>query len=138
MKQVQISYSGADLDYEVASRLAFSLAASDHDLGDPVVMAWHDRPGARMSPAIAGADVNTRWHDSGESHEGRLEVDVNGEFDFIFADAKGFDSYGPSPYVNLVDRDGTEYICQLSALHDPHRPEPAACIRVDEYFSKQT
>ncbi len=138
MKHVHISYSGSQLDYGVASRLAASLAASDKELGDPVMMAWHDAPASRMSPDIAGADVNTRWRDYGASHNGELEVDVNGEYEFIFADGKGFESYGPSPYVNLFDQDGAEYICQASALHDPHRPEQGACIRLDEYTSKLT
>lgn len=138
MRHVNISYSGGSLDYRTASRLAAALAANDQALHSPEVMAWHDKPGGRMSPAIAGADLNSRWHDYGESHNGELEVSVNGEYDFIFADASAFASYGPSPYVNLHDESGREYICQLTALRDRRHPDEMACMPVDEFTSKMT
>lgn len=138
MKQVQISFQGTHLDYRTASLLAMAFAHDGQGLRDPMVVAWHDKSAARMSPDIAGADINTRWHDYGASHAGQLEVAVNGEYDFVFADAGEFPSYGPSPYANLSDRDGHEYICQISALRDRHVPEAGACVEVDEYTSKLT
>lgn len=138
MKQVQIHSTGTDLDYQAACALAVSFAASDPEIETPVVVAWHDKRLARMSPAIEGADINTRWHDYGASHCGCLEVDVNGEYDFVFADSAAYDEYGPSPYANLSDGEGHEYICQINALRDPHRPDMNACVALDEYTSKMT
>lgn len=138
MKHVQIHLEGSELNYKAASALAASFAASDPDMEKPVVVAWHDKRMGTMSPAIAGADVNTRWRDYGESHCGCLDVDVSGEYDFVFADAAAFEEYGPSPYVNLADAEGHEYICQLNALRDPHRPDMHACVVLDEYTSKLT
>lgn len=138
MKHVQIHPEGGALDYKMAAALAASFAASDPDLEKPVVVAWHDKRMGTMSPAIAGADVNTRWRDYGESHCGCLDVDVDGEYDFVFADAAAFQDYGPSPYANLVDAEGQEYICQINALRDPHRPDKDACVALDEYTSKLT
>ena len=138
MKHIHIHSTGSDLDYQAASVLAASFAATDPELEAPVVVAWHDKRMSRMSPVIEGADVNTRWHDYGESHCGCLEIDVNGEYDFVFADAAPYDQYGPSPYVNLFDGEGHEYICQINALRDPQRPDMGACIPLDDYTSKMT
>lgn len=141
MKVAHITFSGMDLDYATASSLAGSFAEKDKEILEPVLVAWHDKREARMSPAIEGADINTRWHDYGESHGGQLEVDVNGEFDFIFADASCFDKYGPSPYVNLHDQVGQEYICLTPSLRHPHNPSiPSrdACVPLDEWTSKLT
>jgi hypothetical protein len=102
------------------------------------MVAWHDKKGSRMSPVIEGGDINTRWHDYGESHGGKLEVDINGEFDFIFADSSAFEQYGPSPYINLYDKRGNEYLCQINALRDPHNPSKEACVPLDEVTSKMT
>ena len=138
MKSAHINYSGMDLDYRVASGLAATIADKDPDIIDPVMVAWHDKKAARMSPAIAGADINTRWHDYGESHGGKLEVDINGDFDFIFADSSAFEPYGPSPYISVHDKGGNEYLCQINALHDPHNPSKEACVVLDDWTSKLT
>lgn len=138
MKEVHINYSGMNLDYKVASGLAASLATKELDLSEPVMVAWHDKRSSRMSPAIEGGDINTRWHDYGESHGGKLEVDINGEFDFIFADSSSFEPYGPSPYINLYDKRGNEFLCQINALRDPHNPSQEACVPLDEVTSKMT
>lgn len=138
MKAAHINYSGMGLDYKTASVLAATFADNDPNIIDPVMVAWHDKKAARMSPTIAGANVDTRWHDYGESHGGRLEVDVNGEFDFIFADSSAFEPYGPSPYINLHDARGNEYLCQINALRDPQDPSKEACVALDEWTSKLT
>lgn len=138
MKAVSINYSGIDLNYRKASELASTLANTDADIIEPVMVAWHDKKTSRMSPVIEGGDINTRWHDYGESHGGKLEVDINGEYDFIFADSSAFDGYGPSPYINLHDQRGNEYLCQINALRDPHNPSKEACVVLDEWTSKLT
>lgn len=138
MKEAHINYAGLNLDYMHASQLAETLAKNDANLVDPVMVAWHDKKTLRMSPVIEGGDINTRWHDYGESHGGKLEVDVNGEYDFIFADSNDFDRYGPSPYINLHDQSGNEYLCQINELRDPKNPSQEACVVLDEWTSKLT
>lgn len=138
MKEAHINYSGIDLNYMKASALAASLADSDEKLIEPVMVAWHDKKAARMSPTIEGCDINTSWHDYGASHGGKLEVDVNGEYDFIFGDSSAFEPYGPSPYINLWDKSGNEYLCQINALRDPRNPSKEACVPLDDMTSKLT
>ncbi|MCE5180340.1 MAG: AF1514 family protein [Betaproteobacteria bacterium] len=138
MKEAHINYAGIDLNYRKASVLAASLADSDENLIEPVMVAWHDKKAARMSPVIEGCDINTSWHDYGKSHGGKLEVDINGEYDFIFGDSSAFEPYGPSPYINLRDKSGNEYLCQINALRDPHSPSEEACVPLDDMSSKQT
>lgn len=141
MKAEHINYSGMNLDFRTASGLAATLANRDSDIVEPVMVAWHDKKASRMSPGIEGGDINTRWEDYGASHSGKLEVDVNGEFDFIFADSNAFEPYGPSPYVSLHDQRGREYICLTASLRDPHNPNiPSreACVELDDWTSKLT
>lgn len=138
MKEAHVSYTGMDLDYKMASKLASDIAERDKELSEPVMVAWHDKKLSRMSPVIEGGNIETRWHDYGESHGGRLEVDVNCEYDFIFADSSDFEKYGPSPYINLHDKQGNEFLCQINALRDPHNPSKEACVPLDDWFSKQT
>lgn len=141
MKTLHISHSGPDLDYMKASALAVLLADEDRDVIDPVMVAWHDRKASRMSPVLEGCGIESSWHDYGMSHGGKLEVDVNGEYDFIFADSSAFETYGPSPYINLHDPQGNEYVCLVSALRDPHNPRnpsKEACTALNDWTSKLT
>jgi hypothetical protein len=138
MKQIHIDYPGTGLDYNVARELAASRAMDDPEIEEPVVMAWHDKSASMMSPVIDGGDIDTRWHDYGESHNGQIEINVNGQYDFVFADGAAFEHYGPSPYVNLSDGNGTSYLCQRGLLRDPHRPEKGACVALDDYTSQMT
>lgn len=141
MKAEHIKFSGQNLDFGTARGLAATLANMDCDMVEPVMVAWHDKGASRMSPAIEGADIDSRWQDYGASHSGKLAVDVNGEFDFIFADADPYQPYGPSPYVSLHDQHGKEYICLTASLRDPHNPNiPSrdACVELDDWTSKLT
>jgi hypothetical protein len=138
MRQTHIEYLGRHLDYPMAAQLAASQAESDRDVIEPVLVAWYDRKSARMSPVIEGADLSTRWHDYGESHGGKLEIDVAGEYSFIYADSSAFDPHGPGPYVNLHDAQGTEYLCQTGLLKDAHTPNQEACVALDDWTSKLT
>ena len=138
MRQAHISDAGVALNYRQAAELAAKLAADDRDVIEPVLVAWYDRKGARMSPAIEGADLRSRWHDYGASHGGELEIDVGDDFAFIYADSSAFDPYEPSPYSNLKDKDGNEYICQINLMGDKREPTPEACTPLDEWTSKLT
>jgi len=136
MKHLDLTSAQAQ-DYRSARELATAFALEQPDIEAPELMAWHDGMHDRMSPAIEGADIGSRWRDYGASHCGCLEISV-GNFDFIFADGAPYEGYGPSPYVNLSDARGEQYLCLRKALHDAHTPEPDACYPLDEYFSKMT
>ena len=138
MRQAHIARPAARLDYARAAHLAASLADEDKEIIEPVLVAWYDRKAGRMSPAIEGADIHTRWHDYGESHGGKLEIDVDGDFVFIYGDSSAFDPYEASPYTNLHDAQGNEYLCQTGLLKDPHVPTEEACSPLDEWTSKLT
>ncbi|MDD5330170.1 MAG: AF1514 family protein [Sulfuricella sp.] len=131
MRNINVTLSGLDMDYKMASTVAHAVA-QELNRGEPIVVAWHDKPQSRMSPVIEGADINTRWHDYGEAHGGRLQVDVNGEYDFIYADASEYETLGASPYVNVRDARGQEYLCQINALRDPKNPTREACVQIEE------
>ncbi len=124
--------------FDSARALAFSLAESDGELLEPEIVAWHDRASERASPVLEGCGGPDGWHHYGVTHEGCLEVIVDGQTSFIFAESSQFDSYahfGPGPFLNLRDRAGREWVCLASSLADPHNPlapSHTACIPVDE------
>lgn len=138
MRQIHIDHPGPVLDYAVARELAAARACHEPETREPVLMAWHDQRASTMSPVIEGGDINTCWHDYGESHDGKIEIDVNGDYDFVFADSASFEGHGPSPYVNLSDAGGIQYICQRGLLRNPHQPEKDACVALDDYTSQMT
>lgn len=131
-------YPDMPMTYAEARMLAFKHANFDGDMEEPVMMAWHDRRHTMMSPAIAGADMEHTWRNYGESHCGCLEVDIGDEYEFIFADGAPYANYGPSPYVNLSDSRGNQYICLAGELKNRQIPEVMACSMLDEYVSKLT
>lgn len=139
MRKAHIDYPATDLNYLMAARMAAVLADDDAEIIDPVLVAWYDRKAARMSPVIEGAELKTRWHDYGASHGGRLEIDVAGDYAFVYADSSAFAPYGDDcPYINLRDAQGNEYLCQSGLLQDRHVPNDAACVALDEWSSKLT
>ena len=138
MRQTHIASSTGDLNYREAFMLAAKIADDDKEVIDPVLVAWYDRKAARMSPVIEGAHMRSRWHDYGVSHGGRLEIDVGDDYAFIYADSSAFDAYDASPYSNLRDTDGNEFLCQINLLNGRHQPTPEACTPLDEWTSKLT
>ena len=118
--------------FKSARDLAFSLAESNTELLEPELVAWIDRSTGKSFPALGGCGGPNAWHDYGVSHGGLLEVHVDGETSFIFAESSPFDSYehfGPGPYINLCDEQGTEYICRVGGKD---------CVPLDDWTSKLT
>lgn len=138
MRLAHITHPATELNFLQAARLAETLANEDADILEPVLVAWYDRPAARMSPVIEGADVTSRWLDYGASHSGQLEVDVAGDYAFIYADSSAFDPYGACPYTSLHDPQGNEYLCQTGLLKGLRVPTAKACVALDEWTSKLT
>jgi hypothetical protein len=138
MRQAHLVHPATELNYPLAARLAAAFADTDTEVIEPVLVAWYDRKAARMSPAIEGADLRTRWHDYGASHGGKLEIDVGDDFAFIYADGSAFDPYEASPYSNIKDDRGNEYLCQINLLGDLQQPTAEACVALDDWTSKLT
>jgi hypothetical protein len=118
--------------FESARALAFSLAGSDTGLLEPELVAWIDRSAGKSSPVLQGCAGPNGWRDYGVSHGGLLQVDVDGETSFIFAESSPFDSYehfSPGPYINLRDAQGNESICRVGGKD---------CVPLDEWTSKLT
>jgi hypothetical protein len=88
--------------------------------------------GAERGGAELGSDVCAHVRRGGE------EAEAGGAYDFIFADGAPFADYGPSPYINLTDARGNQYLCHAGALGGSRMPEDAACHQLDEYTSKLT
>lgn len=138
MRQAHIKHPEGRVSFAQAAELAAKLADEDKEVIEPALVAWCDRQAGRMSPAIEGADLRSRWHDYGVSHGGALEIDVGDDYAFIYAESSPFDPYEASPYSNLRDREGNEHVCQTNLLKDPHTPTPEACIPLDDWTSKLT
>ena len=124
--------------FESARDLACSIAASDGELLEPEIVAWRDRSSKRQSPVLEGCGGPDGWHHYGVSHGGHLEVVVDSDVSFIFAESSHFDAYAhfsPGPFRNLRDRAGREWVCLASSLADPRNPlspSHTACIPVDQ------
>ena len=130
MREISINIQGVGMDFRQAAKVAKSIATLFDQ--EPTLVSWHDGKRKIMSPAIEGADVFTRWRDYGESMGGDVEVAVNGDYDFIFADTRNFETLGPSPYISLQDSEGHMYLCLPEHLRDASNPTEEACIRIDE------
>ena len=118
--------------FESARAHAFSLAETDSELLEPGLVAWIDRSTGKTSPVLEGCAGPNGWRDYGVSHGGVLEVDVDAETSFIFAESSQFDCYehfGPGPYINLRDAQGNESICRAGGKD---------CVPLDEWTSKLT
>lgn len=136
MKTAHLNFRSMNLGYRVASKLAAYFARKEFGLRDPAIVAWHDKRSSRKSPPdLEGRADPMRWHVYGETHGGELEVAINGEYDFILAETADFEPHGPSPYVNVPGRDGTEMLCQGNALRSSGE---GACTTLDEWTSKLT
>ena len=126
------SFGASASRFESARALAFSLAGSDTGLLEPELVAWIDRSAGKSSPVLQGCAGPNGWRDYGISHGGLLQVDVDGQTSFVFAESSAFDSYerfGPGPYINLRDAQGNESICRVGGKD---------CVPLDEWTSKLT
>lgn len=133
MKDVNINIQGMDLDYKQAKEVARSVAGMIDK--EPTVVAWHDVKRKTMSPVIEGGDPQSRWHDYGQANGGNLEVNINGDFDFIFADSSGFEELGRGPYISVQDKSGRSFLCRMEELKDPKNPDQDACYPIESATS---
>lgn len=109
-------YTGKRLDFKTASELAWAYARKE--IIAPFMVAWVDRNLSRTSPVLTGCKTNYCWHDYGTTRGGKLELFINGEYDFIFADSSNVEPSGQNPVTNIKDGSGNEYLCQLYPKDD--------------------
>lgn len=105
-------------DFSQARHIAVGKASEL--LTKPVIVAWKDDKNGKFAPEIPGGKGD-RWHDYGESNDGKLELQVGKDFHFIFTEAADFDE----PDLNLatVEHNGTSFLCLNGActLEDQER-----------------
>ncbi len=106
MKTIKIPVQHTATDFSQARQLA--VEKSCETLTKPVIVAWKDDNSGKFAPEIPGGKGD-RWHDYGESNEGKLEMQVGDAFHFIFTEAADFDE----PDLNLVtlEDNGTKFLC---------------------------
>jgi hypothetical protein len=130
MKHIEVTIRGMPVDYPTATSIARAIAGQLES--EPTLVAWHDAKEGRMSPAIEGADVHSRWLDYGESHGADFAVSLNGEYDFIFADTSQYETLEHSPYLAVRDSQGHQFLCLAKHLRDPKNPSADACFSVED------
>jgi hypothetical protein len=136
MRQINVNIQGMDLKYKQASQVANAVATLFER--EPTVVAWHDQPHNRMSPVIEGADIHSRWREYGESHGGEVDISVNGDYDFIFADASEYEKHGTGPYISVQDEQGNQFLCRMGDLRDPKCPDQEACFSIEQGMTPST
>jgi len=137
MRNVQIDYQGAPLDFQSASHLAKGVAR-ENQMQDPTIMSWHQSSDNDVLPFYDGADLDTWWAKYGEGNGGRLEVCVGDDYQFIMMDARAYEPLGEMPLRNLSDGQGNQYLCYTPLLGKAARePTMDACIKLDGWAADQ-
>lgn len=116
MQTIKIPVQQKAIDFAQARQLAV-LKASEI-LTKPVIVAWKDDTSGKFAPEIPGG-TGDRWHDYGESNEGKAELQVGDTFHFIFTEAADFDE--PDMNLATLDDNGTSYLCLNDACTEEDR-----------------
>ena len=96
-----------------------AVAMAKDVLSEPVVVAWKDDRARRSGPEIPGGS-SERWHDYGESHNGKLQVTVGNNYHFVFAESSDFDAVDLD-FKNIEEPDGTVFLCLNEACTEEDR-----------------
>lgn len=86
MKNITIAVDGAELDWDVARDLAFSLANRHNE--DPMLMSWFDKTTGKFSPSCCKCEIKDgpAWEIYGKNHGGRYRISVNDDtYVFIYS-----------------------------------------------------
>ena len=116
MQTITIPFQHTIADFSHARQLAVGKA--NEMLTKPVIVAWKDDENSNFAPAIPGGTSN-RWHDYGESNEGKLELQVGDAFHFIFTEAADFDE--PDMNLSTLEDNGTKFLCLNDACTEEDR-----------------
>ncbi|MDP2835349.1 MAG: AF1514 family protein [Pseudomonadota bacterium] len=137
MRNVQVDYQGAALNYQSASLLAKGVAR-ENQMQEPTIMSWHKHGIQVMPPYFEGANPDTWWEKYGEGNGGKLEISVGDEYQFVLMDARGYETLGEMPLRNLTDEQGNQFLCYTPVLgKQSNRPTPEACSQLDGWFADQ-
>ncbi len=106
MQTITIPVQHTATDFAQARQLAVGKA--NEMLTKPVIVAWKDDMNGKFAPEIPGG-TDDRWHDYGESNDGKLELQVGDAFHFIFTEAADFDE--PDMNLATLEDNGTAFLC---------------------------
>lgn len=106
MQTITVPTPNTGTDFSQARHIAVGKASEL--LTKPVIVAWKDDQNGKFAPEIPGGKGD-RWHDYGESNDGKLELQIGNDFHFIFTEAADFDE----PDLNLatLEHNGTSFLC---------------------------
>ena len=117
MQTVAIPDTNTGTDFTQARQLAVGKASEM--LSKPVIVAWKDDKNGKFAPEIPGGKGD-RWHDYGESNDGKLELQVGDAYHFIFTEAADFDE--PDTNLASLEDNGTKFLC-LNGACTPEEQE---------------
>lgn len=85
MKEISITISGFNVDFDCAQAIAKAIAARENP--DTDAMAWFDKKHNKHSPSIV--ECNTKgvpgWEEYGRHHGGRWKIIINkGDYVFVY------------------------------------------------------
>ncbi len=86
MKDVLISITGVELDYELARSVAQQVAEQDEE--EVMLISWMDSKREKHSPQCVRCQIGDTpgWEVYGENHGGRLKIIINDrEYVFIYS-----------------------------------------------------
>lgn len=116
MQTITVPSQQTVTDFSQARQLAVGKAKEI--LAKPVIVAWKDDRNGKFAPEIPGGRGD-RWHDYGESNDGKLELQVGDAFHFIFTEAAGFDK--PDTNLATLEDNGTSFLCLNGACTEEDR-----------------
>lgn len=85
MKDIFISITGMELDFDAARAISTALAEKGNE--ETTLVAWSDQKKNTHSPCCVRCEIGDKpgWEVYGENHEGRLKIIINDrEFVFIY------------------------------------------------------
>ncbi len=88
IREVTITASGLDVDFETAQGLAKTAAYRCTKDEEAKLIAWFDRARAKGYPEVSESQKKPAWLTYAKSHEGKIIIDVNhGLYMFVFSTA---------------------------------------------------
>lgn len=114
-----MKFSDSQISSIEAARDA-AVRCSREALQEPIVLSWRDDRRKLIAPEIPGAVTEARWEEYGESHGGRLRIDIGDSYHFVLGEASEF--FEPhSLLTNITDEQGDTYLCVTGACTEQDR-----------------
>ncbi len=84
MQTIKVNLEDTSPDYALANQLAGNIASVI--LSDPMLIAWYDGINKQEHPFVPECQHKPGWLAYAEGHDGRIRIDINQNFSFIFTD----------------------------------------------------